>query len=560
MNWKTVRHLIRVDIKSGRLMRGQRLQNYNVGRSRLSGYYGYVASAIIGGIIGSLIAWFYTSQAADATFHSIFTLGFASFQVALPLIIVIVTLVFMMMQQLQRSGASFSRQAPYWLPVTWQEHTLASIVADVLGIPLISLAAITPAVIIVAAFSGQEPLAIGSVIAMFASAFMAGATAEIIRLLQARFTGAVYRSSGKAAIWVRFMGTIIFFIVFYIVYFYIIYGTGLVSLISAVSSAQSAVWFVPFVWPGMTLYAFLNGLLLEGLAFFALSAGFILGLYYLAVALNVRYGLYEPPAIKVSAGIYAPKSGLLGKLGFSSIEGAILRKDFKAFTRRRELMSAFIPVIVFILIPIMSSFGGTGSSSGGFPSQLGLAFSTLLPVGILSMTLGNFMTGEEGQSIWRLYISPVSAKAFVKSKLTFMLLFSFLVLPITSVIGYIIYHPSFNVIVTLVAESVFAAFALGTLSLANGIKGADFTEIPRPRMIRIDWSFINMGACFGAALALIAPLIPYLLFYTDVLGGTPIIGLFEGIVISGVVAVAMTVAFYVLAVNNAKTLIAKAEV
>ncbi len=561
MNWKTILHLIRVDVKSGRLMRGQRLQKYNVGRSPLSGYGIYVIAAAIGAIIGSLIAWFYVSQASDATFTTIFNLGFASFQIALPVIILIVTLVFMMMGQLQRSGSSFSRQAPYWLPVTWQEHTLASIVADVLGIPLVSLAAITPAVFIIAAFTGQLALTFGGVVAMFAAAFMAGATAEIIRILQARFTGAVYKSTGKAAVWVRFMGTILFFIVFYIVYFYIIYGTGLVSLISAVATAQSTVWFVPFVWPGMTLYAFLNGLLLEGFAFLALSVIFILGLYYAAVALNIKFGLYEPPAIKVSQGVYAPKTGMLGKLGFSTVEGAILRKDFKAFTRRRELMSAFIPIIVFVLIPIMSSLGTTGSvSNGGFPPQLGFAFSSLLPVGILSMTLGNFMTGEEGQSIWRLYISPVSAKSFVKSKLAFMLFFAFVVLVITSIIGYFIYHPTTNTLITMVSESVFIAFALGTLSLANGIQGADFTEVPRPRMIRVDWSFINMGACLVAALALIAPLGPYLLVYTGILGGTATVGLYEGIAISGVVAVVMTIGFYLLAVDRAKNLIAKAEV
>ncbi|HTY75392.1 MAG TPA: hypothetical protein VMD05_07495 [Candidatus Nanoarchaeia archaeon] len=560
MNWKAVLDLIRIDVKSARMLRGQRLQKYNVGRNPLSGYGIYVAAAVIGAIIGSVVAWFYEGQASNNNFKAIFTLGFASFQVSLPLIIVLVTLIFMIMAQLQRGGVSFTRQAPYWLPVTWQEHTLASIVADVLGIPMVSLAAITPAVLIVSVFTGQFVLAIGGVVTMFAAAFTAGATAEIIRILQTRFTGAVYKSTGKAAVWVRFAGTIIFFIIFYIIYFYIIYGTGLVSLISSVASIQNSVWFVPFVWLGLTLYSFLHGLLLEGFAFLGLSILFILGLYYLAVSLNIRFGLYEPPAIKVSRGTYAPKTGTLGKLGFSNVESAIIRKDFKAFTRRRELMSAFIPIIVFVLIPIMSSIGSSGTSSGGFPPQLGLAFSSILPVGILAMTLGNFMTGEEGQSIWRIYISPVSAKAFVKSKLAFMLIFTFIVLPITLVIGYFIYHPTPHTLITMVAESVFVAFALGTLSLANGIKGADFNETPRPRMIRVDWSFINLAACFVAGLALIIPLAPYLVVYAGFISGPPIIGLFPGIIISGVIAAVMTAAFYTIAINNAKKLIAQAEI
>ena len=41
-----------------------------------------------------------------------------------------------------------------------------------------------------------------------------------------RFIGAVYKSSGKAAIWVRLVGTLFFFIIFYVLYFYVIYGTG----------------------------------------------------------------------------------------------------------------------------------------------------------------------------------------------------------------------------------------------------------------------------------------------------------------------------------------------
>jgi hypothetical protein len=558
MNWKTILHLIRVDVKSGRMMRGQRLQHYNVGRSRFSGYMSYMIAAIIGGVIGALVAWFYLSIASDATIQAVFIYGFANFQVALPLIILIVTLVFTMMQQIQRSGANVTRQAPYWLPVTWQEHTLASIAADVLGIPGISLAGIAPAILIVAAFTGQLVLAIGAVLAMFVSSFMAGALAEVARVLQVRFTGAVYKSTGKAAIWLRFAGSLLTILIFYIVYFYIIYGTGIVSIVTAVASAQNAVWYIPFVWPGMTLYSFIVGQLLQGFAFLALTLAFSVGMFYFATWLNTKMGLYEPPAITVSQGVYAPKVGMLGRLGFSSVEAAILRKDFKAFIRRRELISAFIPVIVFVLIPIMSGLNA-GPNSGGFPPQLGYAFTTILPVGVLAMTLGNFMTGEEGQSIWRIYISPVSAKAFVKSKLSFMLMFAFAVLPITAVIGYFIYNPSNAALVSLVAEAVFMIFALGTLSLSNGIRGADFTEVPRPRMIRVDWSFINMGACAVAGLGILAPVLPYTLFALSGHHGTPLIGIYEGTLISAIIAIPLTVAFYFMAVRNAETLIAKAE-
>jgi hypothetical protein len=559
MNWKTVLHLIRVDIKSGRLMRGQRLIKYNVARNRIYSYVTYAVAIAIGLVAGALVSWFYSSESLTLGFQSLFDTGFANFQLSLPTMIVVVTLVFTMMQQIQRSGASFAHQAPYWLPVTWQEHTLASILANMLGLPLLTIAAISPAILLVSAFTGQVPSAVGTVLAMFAAAFMAGATTEVFRLLQVRFVGAVYKSTGKAAIWVRFAGTLLFFLVFYIVYFYVVYGTGLASFIQTFASVQSAAWFVPFVWLGLSIYSLINGLVVQGIAFLVLSALFIVGLFLLSVALNKRFGLYEPPAITVTRGVYAPKTGFLGNLGFSAVESALIRKDMKAFTRRRELMSAFILPIVFLLIPIMSSLNVTQGSTA-FPPQFGFAFTSIFPVGLMAMSLGNFMTGEEGQNIWRIYSSPVSAKNFVKSKFAFMIFFALIILPITGTVGFFIYHPSLNAAVTLVAEAVFLAFAAGALSLANGIKGADFNEVPRPRMIRPEWSLINLVTCAAVALAVLIPLVPYLIsvFAPGVIA--PFIGLYESVIISGVIAVVLTVIFYHVAVGNAKELLTKAQV
>jgi len=173
--------------------------------------------------------------------------------------------------------------------------------------------------------------------------------------------------------------------------------------------------------------------------------------------------------------------------------------------------------------------------------------------------LGNFMTGEEGQSIWRVYFSPISAKNYVKSKYTFMLFFALMVLPITSAVGYVVYHPSARTLFTLVVESIFVAFAAGALSLANGIKGADFNEFPRPRMIRAEWSIINLATCAAAVLAVLAPILPY--FIASVTG-SPImyLDLYQAIIISGVIAFILTVIFYLVAVGNAKDLLFKAQI
>jgi hypothetical protein len=550
-------------MKSGRLLRGRKLTKYNVKRSRFYNYALYGSVTAIGLAIGLLVGSFYNSMPADETGQGLFALYFPVFLLALPTIVLVYTLVFTMLQQVQRSGVRSVHQVPYWLPVTWKEHTLASILAQLLGFPLASVTLISSAVLVFSVYIGQIAVAMGAVLAMVAAAFMSSATTEIFRILQVRFIGAVYKSSGRAAVWVRFIGSMLFFIIFYVIYFSITTGTNSFSFIQAVGSGQSLLWFVPFVWLGMTLYSFMTGLLLQGAVFLAAAVLFIVGLYFLSVLLNERFGLYEPPAITISRGVYAPKTGLLGKLGFTSVEAAVIRKDLRAFTRRRELMFTFILPVIFLIVPIMTSINGPQPSQttgqGPFAiSWFWMAYTALLPTTVMAMSLGSFMTGEEGQSVWRIYMSPISPSNYVKSKYAFLMFFSLIILPITTTVGFFVFPSSPRTTLVLVLESVFLAFAVGALSLGNGIKGADFIEIPRPRMIRWEWSLISFATCAAASLVILLPLLPYLI--SKFIGGAPFIGLYEGTAISGVLAVVLTVLFYKIAIGNAKELLEKAEV
>ena len=370
MNWKNVLHLIRIDMKSGRFLRGRRLTRFR--ESRVFTYVLYGGALVLGLVVGALAGMFYVSASAtDPNFAALANQVMLNLFFGLPTLVLIYSLVFTTMQQIQRSGAKFSVQAPYWLPITWGEHTLASILASLFGFPLVSIVFIAPAIILFSTFTGQVVAAAVAILAVCAAAFMASTVTEVFRILQIRFIGAVYKSTGRAAIWVRFVGSLLLFLVFYIVYFYVVSGSGGIYLVQTIASAQSAIWFIPFVWLGMTLYSFLNGLILQGIAFVVLSLGFIAALFYLATWLNGRYGLYEPPAITVSRGVYAPKTGLLDRLGFSATERALIRKDLKAFTRRRELMVVFIIPIIVILALIMQALGQMG---GPVPTEASLLF------------------------------------------------------------------------------------------------------------------------------------------------------------------------------------------
>jgi hypothetical protein len=278
--------------------------------------------------------------------------------------------------------------------------------------------------------------------------------------------------------------------------------------------------------------------------------------------LNTRFGLYEPPAIRFSGGVYAPKVGLLGKLGFSSLESALLRKDFRAVTRRRELMVVFIMPVVIILMPLMQYSGILDSSTAFATSQILFALILLGPSAVMAVMLGFIIIGEEGAAVWHLYSSPISPKNLVKCKYSFILIMSFLVMLITSVIGILLFQPSLDITAALLIESILSVFALGAVSLNAGITGADFTEVPRPRMVRTLTVFSNGILCLILGSLIVSPLLTSeaVLDLIPIPLPLPRIDLSISVAISAVIALVLVFIFYKINLKSAKQFLIKAEI
>src|SRR4030042_11100 len=134
MNWKNVLSLMRVDRKSGRLVRGRKLTRYR--ENFFFAYWPYWVALGVGLAIGLLVGVVFNSAAtSDLSIQYEFQQYATSFFVSLPTLVLVYSLVFTLLQQIQKSGVKVSSQVPYWLPVTWQEHTLASVLASLLGFP-----------------------------------------------------------------------------------------------------------------------------------------------------------------------------------------------------------------------------------------------------------------------------------------------------------------------------------------------------------------------------------------------------------------------------------------
>jgi hypothetical protein len=281
-----------------------------------------------------------------------------------------------------------------------------------------------------------------------------------------------------------------------------------------------------------------------------------------AVRLNARFGLYELPAITVSRGVYVPKVGFLGKLGFSSLEAAVIRKDFKAFTRRRELMYVFIMPLVIILMPLMQYLGIYGRPVEPAPSRFLFALILLAPGALMAVMLGLMIIGEEGGSVWLFFSSPITARSLIKCKYAFVIILSCIVTLICGVIGILVARPSPDIATALLIESILLIFALGAVSLRAGIKGADFAEAPRPRMVRPLTAFVYTLLCLVLALAILSPLIPYAVAMMNLPIPLPLpaMDLYVAVSISAVIALVVTFVFYRIALKNAEEFLLKAEI
>ncbi|MCL2691381.1 MAG: hypothetical protein FWE56_03880 [Candidatus Bathyarchaeota archaeon] len=558
MNWKNVYYLMQINRKSGRLMRGTNTIKFK--DNRVFDFLSYGLPIGLG-LVGGIFAWFI----ANLLFNTVGEIQSvaAGIFVSLPTFVLIASAVLTLLFQLQRSGVKLQAETPYWLPITWQEHTLASILASLLGLPLAVVLILTSAILTFSIFSGLILLAIVTSIAMFAAAFLSSTLMEILRVLQVRFTGAIYKSSGRGAIWIRFIGSLAFLLIFFTIYMTFIYGS--INFISTVYTIQNSIFYIPFVWLGLMLSNFFltGGSTILGIVYLILSLAFIGSMYTLAFLLNKRFGLYEPPAIKIQkTGNYTPKTGLLGKLGFTTTEAAIINKDFKAFTRRKELISVFITPILFMIIPLLQSFGATSTEDALFATSLinaGMAF--LFPASFMVILIGVMIIGQEGPAIWHIYASPINAKGLIKSKYVFTVFFGLIMLIITGIIGTILYNVSTTIIIICLLEASFLTFTLGAISLYFGFIGADFTEVPRPRMIRQSWMLICMAICAIIGLIILTPLIPTALSTIDMFTfNIPSLNPFIATAISGIIATIITIIFHKLTLNYTKDFLQKAEI
>jgi hypothetical protein len=478
-----------------------------------------IAVGLVYGILG-LIG---NMPEETATLLSIITLqGLTSLPALIPPVIFISAVLF----ELSVSSKFASSDVVNWLPVSQTDYVSAStlsisymysfVVALGLGVtfPLAARAALLPAWAVSAGLS-------------FVALFATGALVEIMRAALNRVTSAVYGRAKRGAIVIRLV-----LVVFVILAVELGFNPLILSkVVGAFSGAVSSVFFVPFFWSSIAVSDLVAGRLLLSAAFSALTVLFAFLLLFAAVKVRARYWSPLPVTIEVTESEYSPHTGFLQSLGLSSVEAAIVRKDFKGFTRRRELLAYLAIPFVFVALIAVQQLTALGSDSGtgGAPP----VYSFWLMGGLVTIIIAATSVGQEGKAILNIYAPPVSPGAFLRAKLLVALLFGVATMLAMLVVSSVLASTSVTDFVVSLLASIVIVVECVLIGLGVATRYPDLQERPRPRFVQPVW--MTLAMLLGILLAFIIAF-PLVLW--------PFIsGYFEGIGLSYGSAVGLGLAF-----------------
>lgn len=200
------------------------------------------------------------------------------------------------------------------------------------------------------------------------------------------------------------------------------------------------------------------------------------------------------------------RRGILGSLGFSVLESALIRKDFKSLIRRRETLKQLaIPAMVFIMFLIAQS-GMIGGSVP--PEQFRYMFIGIMLFNsvILEWGLSLISLGQEGEAFQILKITPLKPRSITRAKIFFAFFPS---LPLIVVTFLTMFSLSGDPLITVGAFllGITVVFDVIIVSTIFGAHFVDFSEVPRSRFVRWEGMLIAFLAIFVLLGVVLSPFI-----------------------------------------------------
>ncbi|MGA2666461.1 MAG: hypothetical protein ABSF83_16105 [Nitrososphaerales archaeon] len=452
-----------------------------------------------------------SSSGANIQLYSQIVNGFKELMVFIPVLVPGMVLIAGVLFELNVSAKFSGSDTVNWLPITQTEYVIASALSVAYNYSL-TVAIVLGLTLAPAIGMGLGWLWVGMTLTSVFTLFTGGSLVEILRATMNRVGSIVAKRARRGAFVFRLALMALVVLAFETVF----NPALLIVVVNGLSGTFSAFVFVPIFWGAVAVQAIATGQTLRVVLFSAGTVAFTAALVWVATKVRSRYWSPVAFAVTITSSEYAPRTSSLRRLGMTGTEAAIVKKDLKGITRRRELSSILIIPIIFTAIFLFEGFANSQIGGGGASS-------------------------------------PISASQILRAKAFVALVLSlgatFAVLAIFSVIS--------RAAPLMVAENALIAGSIAVeevaIGLAFGARFPDFQEKPRPRFVDPIWLLVMTVVGFAVALATSIPVL-----YSYVAGtvpglSTPVYLYPAAVIFAGVI----TFVFYRFAGTSVRALMAE---
>jgi hypothetical protein len=424
----------------------------------------------------------------------------------IPSAIMFMMIVFGVLYEISQPIQSLSTDLVNWLPISPLEYVGGSTLSEVylysFTLCLLLGALLGPAILL-----GSGRLWIATALMAIVALFIGACVVEILDSITNRISSSFYKKSGRSAIILR-LASIIFLLALVQLFFS---GYMINYLLQSLIHVATVAWFVPIVWPSLAVLSLTEARLFDFVAFSALSLVFAACLLVLAAQVRERFWVPVPVSIKLTTQTYRP--GKLSLPFVGAVESAVMLKDFRSLTRRRE-MARFLAIPFIIAISIgFSMFRSNPDPGSGLITTL---LVCLMPLAFFTSLLSMASIGQEGYAIWNIYAAPITPSQLLRAKLFLVsglgLVFAVTLLSIFSLLIpnlWMYYWIGLVLAVALVLEES----ARGVYVAA---RSPDFREMIRTRYVGLWAQLSGLLLSFGAFALAAGPVIWYYSYYGSV--------------------------------------------
>lgn len=458
--------------------------------------------AVVAFLGTAFLAFNFAGAVLEEPNPTVFLLQIAIF---IPSLMTLASIMYGMLFEFSQSSAVGSSDIINWLPIHPTDFVIASVLSMfyfmsplfgmLYGATLgLSLAANMLVV-------GLASIAVGT-LGLFLGAFIL----EIIRAITNRVSSSFYKRSGRTTVAIRMF---VFLLIFVAVMLGSNFNFLFLILDQLVGGIESA-WFIPILWPSLTILSYLTAETLLMIAYAVLSIAFTVVLLWISVKLREKYWVPAPFSIKItSSKPYTPQKGLLGSLGFSGAESALIKKDFRGITRRKEMMVWVALPIGISVISIFSAQSNFATATGTL-DRLMVLWGPIMGVLMLAFYMALTSIGQEGSAFMNLLIVPLNRKELVRAKLTPAILLSVFGMAILTILLQIIVQPRLETFIALAVTLFAVVFECAFVGLAVGSRFPDFTEVPRARFVSQSGVLLGLVIVGACVLGTVVPLVLYM--------------------------------------------------